>query len=70
VTTVPTYLVPGISCDTCKNAIEGALREVSDVTRVVVDFAAKTVAVEGAATEETIRSAIGAAGFEVASVVG
>jgi len=38
--------VPGISCDTCKNAIEGALRPVGGVAAVTVDVAAKTVTVE------------------------
>ncbi len=63
------YLVPGISCDSCKTAIEHALGELAEVTGVEVDVKTKTVSVEGASTEDTIRSAIEEAGFEIAGVV-
>jgi copper chaperone CopZ len=63
-----TYSVPGISCDRCKAAIEGELAGVAEVTSVTVDVAAKTVRVEGGASEEAVRSAIDEAGYEVTSV--
>ncbi len=61
------YSVPGISCDHCKHAIEGEVIEVPGVALVNVDVAARTVLVEGDATDEAIRSAIDEAGYEVAS---
>ena len=67
---VRTYSVPGISCDQCKNAIEGEVGKVSGVDRVEVDVPAKTVRVEGPAPEENVRAAIDDAGYEVAAVAG
>ena len=64
------YVVPGMSCDNCKNAIEGARGGVPGVMHFEVDVAAKIVAVNGPATEEVVHNAIDDAGFEVASVVG
>lgn len=69
-TSARTYLVPGISCENCKNAIEDALGDVPEVTGVEVDVAAKSVAVEGNATEQAVRGAIDEAGFEVTGVIG
>jgi copper chaperone CopZ len=68
--TVRTYNVPGISCDNCKRAIEGELSKVPEVTQVTVDVAAKTVRVEGTASDEAVQAAIDEAGYEVASVAG
>ena len=58
-----TYDVPDISCDHCKSAIEQALRDLPDVTRVEADVATKVVSVDGSATDEAIRSAIERAGY-------
>ena len=63
-----TYLVPGISCGHCKAAIEGEVTKVAGVSKVDVDIDAKTVNVEGTATDEAIRAAIDEAGYEVAGV--
>ena len=38
--------VPEISCETCKNAIEGALTPLDGVRAAVVDIAAKRVSVD------------------------
>jgi copper chaperone len=62
-----TYSVPGISCGHCKAAIEGEVGELSDVDTVVVDVDAKTVTVEGSASDDEIVAAIDEAGYEVAS---
>jgi copper chaperone len=62
-----TYSVPEISCDHCKNAIEGEVGKVPGVDRVLVDVPGKTVAVEGGA-DDAIRAAIDEAGYDVAGV--
>jgi copper chaperone len=65
---IRTYLVPGISCDHCKHAIEGEVASVSGVARVQVDVAGRTVVVDGDAPVDAVRAAIDAAGYEVESV--
>ena len=58
----------GISCDTCKNAIEGALRPLPGVHAADVDIAAREVRVayDGAAiTRAALDSAIEEQGYEV-----
>jgi copper chaperone len=61
-----TFSVPGISCGHCKAAIEGELATTPGVARAEVDIEAKTVAVEGDATDDAIRAAIDEAGYDVA----
>ncbi|MGA2304925.1 MAG: cation transporter [Isosphaeraceae bacterium] len=63
--TTRTYSVPSISCEHCKKAIETEVDKLSNVSSVEVDIAAKTVTVEGEATDEEIRSAIEGAGYDV-----
>ena len=60
------YSVPAISCGHCQSAIEAAVGMVPGVESVHVDIAARTVRVEGAAPDTTIRSAIDDAGYDVA----
>jgi copper chaperone CopZ len=64
-----TFSVPGISCGHCKAAIEGELGTTPGVTHAEVDIDAKTVTVDGPATDEQIRAAIDEAGYDVAAVV-
>jgi copper chaperone len=66
--TTRTFDVPGISCGPCKAAIEGALDGLGGVKSATVDIDAKTVSVEGSASDEAITAAIDEAGYEVASV--
>ena len=61
-----TYSVPEISCDHCKRAIETEVSKVPGVAAVAVDVQARTVHVEGAATDAALRAAIDEAGYEVA----
>jgi copper chaperone len=61
-----TYSVPEISCGHCKSAIEGEVGALEDVATVTVDIEAKTVTVDGAASDEAIHAAISEAGYEVA----
>ncbi len=63
------YLVPGISCGHCKAAIEGEVGKVAGVDRVEVDVEAKTVRVEGAASEEAVRGAVDEAGYGVTGLI-
>ena len=61
------YQVPDISCDHCKNAIEGEVGTVDGVETVHVDVEQRRVTVEGAASDEAIHAAIEEAGYEVAA---
>ena len=60
-----TYRVNGISCDHCKNAIEGEVGKIDGIDQVTVDVATKTVSVAGSASDESVRAAIDEAGYEV-----
>jgi len=61
-----TYSVPDISCEHCKNAIEGEVAKVSGVDRVDVDISGRSVLVVGDAPDDAIRGAIDEAGYDVA----
>ncbi|MFN2556887.1 MAG: heavy-metal-associated domain-containing protein [Nitriliruptorales bacterium] len=63
-----TCAVPGISCGHCKSAIEGEVSNIPAVVDVEVDVDNQTVVVEGEASEESIRTAIDEAGYDVAAV--
>jgi len=60
--------VPDISCDHCKNSIEGAVGELTGVTTVAVSIDDRTVDVsfEDSLTQADIVSAIEGQGYEVA----
>jgi copper chaperone CopZ len=63
-----TIVVPEISCGTCKNAIEGALRPLPGVRAADVDVAARLVRVsydEAAITRDALAAAIAEQGYEV-----
>lgn len=62
------YRVPGISCDHCKNAIEGEVGKLASVERVEVDVARRSVIVEGTADDDEVRAAIDEAGYDVLAV--
>ena len=62
------YSVPGISCNHCKQAIEGEVSQVQGVELVEVDVQARTVTVRGEPLDEAaIIGAIDEAGYEVAT---
>lgn len=63
------YSVPGISCGHCKAAIEDEVGRVPGVDRVEVDVEAKTVRVEGTASDAEVRAAIDEAGYDIAGLV-
>lgn len=61
-----TYNVPDISCNHCKQAIEGEVTQVQGVASVEVDVEAKTVTVVAEPLDEqAIVAAIDEAGYEV-----
>jgi copper chaperone len=60
--------VPGIHCDHCKAAIEGAVGELAGVRSAEVDVAARSVTVdydEGAVKLEAIKEAIIEQGYDL-----
>lgn len=61
-----TYSVPEISCGHCKSAIEGEVGALDGVEVVTVDIEARSVTVDGSASDEAIHAAISEAGYEVA----
>ncbi len=61
-----TYSVPDISCGHCKSAIESEVGALDDVATVLVNIEARTVTVDGEASDEAIHAAIEEAGYEVA----
>ncbi len=64
-----TYSVPSISCGHCKAAIESEVGALPGVESVEVDIAARTVRVEGHASDESVRAAIDEAGHDVAALL-
>mgnify|MGYP003301837748 CR=1 FL=1 len=63
-----TITVEGMHCGHCKQAVEGAVRELRGVTEAVVDLDAKTLTVtfdEGAVTLADIEEAVEDQGFDV-----
>jgi copper chaperone len=61
--------VPTVSCNHCKMAIEGAVKDVEGVSSVEVDVEAKSVTVDfdpGKTSLETVEAAVQEEGYEVA----
>ena len=63
-----TYTVPGMSCEHCRMAITEEVDKVEGVKSVDVDLDKKLVTVSGEGVrDETVRAAIGEAGYEIAA---
>ncbi|MHA6805704.1 heavy-metal-associated domain-containing protein [Salinifilum ghardaiensis] len=60
-----TYVVEGMSCDHCVQAVRSELGELSAVSDVDVDLSTGRVTVTGDAAEDTVREAIAEAGYDV-----
>jgi copper chaperone CopZ len=60
------YLVPEVSCEHCKIAIETEVVRVEGVTLVQVDVPTRTLRVEGDASHDEISSAVERAGYTLA----
>lgn len=63
-----TFDVPDISCGHCKESIESELGGLAGIDAVEVDIEAKTVDVTGSASDEAVRAALDAIGYDVAGV--
>ena len=62
-----TYVVTGMTCEHCVNAVTEEVGRVPGVDGVVVDLATGRVRVTGTAyTDEQIRAAVDEAGYELA----
>ena len=59
-------LVPDISCDHCKSAIESEVGSVANVESVTVSVDERVVEVAGEASADSIVNAISRAGYSVA----
>lgn len=59
------YIVEGMNCNHCRTNAEKALQQVEGVESATVDLASKEAVVKGYATEEQLRQAIEAIGFEL-----
>ncbi len=57
--------VPNISCEGCAETITESIHTMEPDAKVDVDVKAKTVTVESAASEESIKQAIVAAGYTI-----
>lgn len=63
-----TYVVPGMSCGHCKEAVGREVGAVSGVTAVEIDLDRKLVTVVGENLDDAaLRAAIDEAGYEVAA---
>jgi copper chaperone len=58
--------VPNIACEDCATKITDSIHVMEPDAKVDVDVNAKTVTVESAASEETIKQIIVASGYQVA----
>jgi copper chaperone len=57
--------VPNIACNDCAATITDSIHVVEPDAKVKVDVKAKTVTVEAASSEESIKQAIVAAGYNI-----
>ncbi|MBV9389404.1 MAG: heavy-metal-associated domain-containing protein [Chroococcidiopsidaceae cyanobacterium CP_BM_ER_R8_30] len=57
--------VPNVMCSGCAETITEAITTMEPDAKVDVDVKAKTVSVESAASEESIKQAITAAGYTI-----
>ncbi|HXR41380.1 MAG TPA: cation transporter [Acidothermaceae bacterium] len=64
--TTRTYVVDGMTCGHCVNAVTGEVTKLDGVTDVAVDLEAKTVTVSGEPIDDNaVREAIDEAGYAV-----
>ena len=60
-----TYAISGMTCGHCARTVERAARDVPGVTGARVDFAARTLTVEGDVPAASIAAAVEEAGYAV-----
>ena len=59
-----TYIVEGMSCGHCSQAVTNALKSINENAEITVDLDAKKVTVSGIDDEAAINEAIEDAGFD------
>ena len=61
------YLVPGMTCEHCRQAVSSEISKLSGVESVLVDLESKRVEVSGHGLDDAaLRAAIDEAGYEAA----
>ncbi len=60
-----TYTVSGMTCEHCVASVTEEVTELPGVTEATVDLTAGTVTVSGDATEDAVRGAVEAAGYQL-----
>ena len=56
--------IPQMSCGHCAATIEKAVKTVDPAAKVQVDLGSKTVTIETASDETSVKNVIGAAGYD------
>jgi len=59
-----TYIVEGMSCGHCSQAVTNALKSIKDSAEITVDLDAKKVTISGIDDDAAIEEAIEDAGFD------
>lgn len=58
------YLVDGMTCNGCANAIKNAFKSIDDTLVISVDLATKTVSIDGNITPTHVQETVENAGFD------
>lgn len=61
-----TYSVLGMTCGGCANKVKDALLGIETVTDVTVDVSTGAVSITGEVSEEQVRNAVEAVGYQLA----
>ncbi len=62
-----TYIVEGMSCDSCKRSVTEEVEEVRGIEAVDVDVATQRLTVRGNVADAEVRAAVENAGYRVAA---
>ena len=65
---MPEFLVQGMSCSHCVNAVTEAVKKIDASARVDVDLATKRVRIESGFAQEALSQALNAAGYRAEAV--
>ena len=63
--TIREYTVEGMTCEHCVRSVTEDVNEVPGVERVDVELASGRLVVRGEVSDQAIRTAVGAAGYQV-----
>ncbi len=63
-----TYIVEGMSCGHCSQAVTDALKSIKDTAEITVDLETKKVTVSGLDDDAAVEEAIEDAGFDFKGV--